>query len=138
MVSVCLVVTSGQNWEQQWSFVLSNFAPDKIYVIGHVDPKVRPFRDAVSILSAEEIEEPITLLMPENGVNYQGTQPLTDYEHPDEVCYMFGSDNHVLEEKHFGDRSPDDIVFIPTSTIDTMYSFMAGAVTLYDRMTKHG
>ena len=138
MVSVCLVVTSGQNWEQQWSFVLSNFAPDKIYVIGELDRKVRPFQDYISIHNAEEIEEPVTLLMSEHGRNYQGNVSLVDYVHPDEVCYMFGSDNRVLEEKHFGDRQPDDIVYIPTSTIDTMYSFMAGAVTLYDRMVKRG
>ena len=136
MFSVCLVATSGQHWEQQWSFVLSNFAPDKLYIIGEVDRKVRPFRDHISIESAKDIEN-LVLMMPDNGTHFQGNQSLVGFEHPEDCCYMFGSDRQILQPEQVG-KEPDAIVYVPTSTNDTMYSFIAGAVTLYDRKVKHG
>ena len=138
MFDVCLVATPGQHWEQQWSYLLSHFKPRTIYVIGQLDRRVRPFSAYQSVKTAEDVPGPMVLMIPENGVNFPGETPLPEFVHPDECCYMFGADNIHLSEDHLGARLPEHRVYIPTATKDTMYSFMAGAVTLWDREMKRG
>lgn len=137
MFDVCLVASPGAIWEQQWSYLLSHFAPRRLYVIGELDRRVRPFTEYLSVESAKEIEPELVLLAPQSGRYVQGTQSLSDFVHPDDCCYLFGADNQFMTTELLG-REPDHAVYIPTSTTDTMYSFMAGAVTLWDRVMKHG
>ena len=138
MHSVALVPSSSQSWEQQWSYLLSNFAPTSIYVLGAVERKVRPFADYVSVKTAEELPSPLVLMAPMNGKYYPGSIALPDFEHPENACYLFGSDNVTLSTDHMGNREPDHCVYVPTSTKDDMYSFIAGAVTFYDKAMKRG
>ena len=139
MFDVCLVPSSGQNWEQQWSYVLSHFSPRRLYTVGEVDPRVRPFRGLEVVNSAADLPEtPLVLMSPRNAQYIKGRTPLGEFRHPDECVYMFGSDAAHLNADHLGGRTPEHLVYIPTDTPDTMYSFMAGAITLYDRMMRHG
>lgn len=138
MFDICLVPSSGAHWENQWSYLLSNFKPRSLFVIGEVNPTIIPFKGYIKINSAEEIPGTLVLAAPINGENYQGNVPLPTFHHPDECCYMFGSDNHHLDEPQMGARIPDYSVYVPTDTIDNMYSYIAGAVILYDRKVKNG
>lgn len=132
MINVCLVASSGHTWEQQWSYLLSNFKPDNLFIIGEFDPRIRPFENAVIVESAKDIDMPITVLSPKNGRNYQGDISILDYNHKNH-CYLFGSDNVPLSYEHL-QREPEEIIYIPTSTKDTMYSFMAGCVVFYNAL----
>ena len=139
MYDVCIVSDPGQTWEQQWSYVLSHFEIRDVYHIGPLDPRVRPFRDAIEIASAEELPGTLVVLAPTNGRYFQGEESLHDFEHPEECVYLFGSDHRPLSEDQMGSRVPDHLVYIPTATADTCYSFVAGAMALYDRELKsHG
>lgn len=77
-------------------------------------------------------------MSPKNAVYVPGTISIHDFEHPDECCYLFGSDSAHLSIDQLGGREPDHAVYIPVDTNDTMYSFMAGAITLYDRRLTRG
>ena len=134
MFDIALVVSSGEHWEQQWSYLLSNFSPRTLYTIGELDPRVRPFSGHVAIQNAEEIPVELVVLAPYHGRYIKGTESLADFSHPTECCYLFGSDNVPLSEDQMGSRQPEHCIFIPTATKDDMYSFVAGAVTLWDRI----
>lgn len=138
MFDVCLVATPGAHWEQQWSYLLSHFKPRNIYVIGELDRRVRPFTTYQRVETAEDVPGTLVLMTPENGYYWKGETPLPEFIHPAECCYMFGADNLHMSVDQLGTRVPDHTVFIPTDTKDTMYSFMAGAITLYDRACRYG
>ena len=138
MFDICLVASPGSTWEQQWSYLLSHFEPRDLYVIGEVDPRVRPFKGYIQIQTAEELPGILVLMAPIFGHVIRGEESLRTFQHPDECCYMFGADNAHLTEDHLGSRIPDHKVYIPTDTRDQMYSFMAGAITLYDRTMTRG
>lgn len=138
MFSVCLVASPGAQWEQQWSYLLSHFQPESLYVIGELDPRVKPFTGYTSVQTAEDVPGHLVLLAPSHGRYVQGAAPITDFAHPDTCTYMFGADNATMSSDFLGGRRPDDVVYIPTDTKDDMYSFMAGAITLYDRAVKRG
>lgn len=138
MFDICLVVTPGMHWEQQWSYLLSHFAPRQLYTIGKLDSRVRPFTDHITVKSAEELPSPLVVMTPKSARYVPGQICLTNFNHPKECCYLFGADNTHLSEDHLGKRQPDHSVFIPTETSDTMYSFIAGAITLWDRWMHDG
>ena len=135
MFDVCLI-GSGGHWENQWSFVLSHFKPRKVYLIGDMSERLR--LDVTKIETAEEIEGHLVVLAPSNGYEIIGEVALPDYEHPENCTYLFGSDHEHLTSKFMGERLADTSVYIPTETHDNMYSFVAGAITLYDRYIKYG
>jgi hypothetical protein len=51
---------------------------------------------------------------------------------------MFGADNAFLSTDQMGARLPDYKVYVPADSKDTMYSFVAGAITFWDRRMKGG
>lgn len=138
MFDICLVPTGGANWEQQWSYVISHFQPRNLYTLGSLDPRVNPFKEYIQINTAEEIPGTLVVLSPDNGRYIQGNESLLTFQHPETCCYLFGSDSVPLNEDHLGARIPEHIVYIPHDTPDTMYSFIAGALTFYDRRMKRG
>ena len=138
MFDVCLVVTPGQHWEQQWSYLLSHFKPRDVYTIGALDRKVKPFDNYVQVENANEVPGTLVLLAPVLGRYVQGEVAIQDFQHPEDCCYMFGGDNSTMSDDFLAGRDPEHKVFIPTDSRDDMYSFMAGAITLYDRLIKNG
>ena len=139
MYDVCLVSESGSHWEQQWSYLLSHFTPRNIYIVGNeLERAVKPFSHYIHVASAQSVPSELVLLAPQSGRYVQGTESLVTFEHPEDCCCMFGNDHTNMSEDFLGPRVPDHCVYIPTDTNDQMYSFMAGAITLYDRLIKNG
>lgn len=143
MYSVCLSLPSKPELQKQWDFVLSNFPPDSLYVIGDEAnaPSTNVFakQGATYIETAEELPGlPLVILAPAHGKYVSGETPLTDFEHPEDVIYLFGPDHLFLSSDQLGQREPDETVFIPTASTDDMYGHVAYAVTIWDRTVKHG
>ena len=131
MFGVCLAVERNADRMRYWDYTLSHFKPDAVYVLGEGDlPNGKPFRNAIRISDTDEIAGPVTLLAPKKGRHMSGTTMLEVYDHPDPVTYIFGPDNGHIE------RYYRHTVYIPTDTHDEMYSFVACAITLYDRRLK--
>lgn len=131
MFGVCLAAEKNASRMQNWDYVLSHFVPDNIFVLGDCKlPHSKPFQDAVIIEDTDEIPGLVTLLAPEKGRYVSGEIDLYSYRHPLSVTYVFGPDNGHVERYH------GVSVYIPTDSHDEMYSFVACAITLYDRRLK--
>lgn len=140
MLGVVLHAVTAEEALKQWEFVLCHFRPDVIYYVGAeavpADSKV--LRDAVCIQTADELPDPIelVLLAPTTGAMIQGEVSLRDFEHPEHVVYWVGSDNHHLDPQLFDEREPDAKVYIETDSRDQMHAHVAFAVTMWDRRLK--
>ena len=137
-VAVAFAAMQAENFAQQWEFVLSHFRVDALYSVGGPPPQSKCLCTAEEIADASEIpaELEIVLLAPPNGANLQGEIALSDFNHPENVVYWLGSDSRHIEAELFLTRPPDHKVYIPTDTIDQMYSSTAYAVTAWDRRCK--
>lgn len=143
MYSVCLCLPSKPELQKQWDFVLSNFPPDVLYVIGDEAnaPPTNVFskQGATYIDTAEGLPDlPLVILAPPHGKYIHGEISLTEFDHPEDVIYLFGPDHLFLSSDQLGERQPDQTVFIPTASTDDMYGHVAYAVTVWDRMVKNG
>lgn len=143
-IDVCITYTNNNTFQSQWDYVLSHFVPNTIYVIGAPKKDVfegnNVFKTAKHIKTAEKLpkNKPLVLMAPINGRYIKGTKSLVSFTHPKNATYLFGPDNMHLSEDHMGSRKPDYKVYIPADTKDDMYSFMAAAITFYDRRIKNG
>ena len=82
---------------------------------------------------------PLIVFQPPNARYIQGVSSLVDFGHPRSAIYLFGGDNSNLnDEDDLGGRLPDDIVYVPQTGKDQMYSWVAAAVVFYDRLVKLG
>ena len=139
MVSVVIANTSTAHLLQKWEFALSHFEPDAVYVFGGDSlPESQALASATLIRDASDLPPGASLvvLAPANGANVQGTESLEAFSHPADVVYWFGSDARHLDAELFDQRQPDSLVYIPTDTIDQMYSFTAWCVVAWDRRSK--
>lgn len=124
MLRVCITPTGGY-LDNQWDYVLTNFKPDLVYALGSEGM----MRDVVRITSLSEVEGSIVVLTPKHGRYVKGVKSLLEFEHPEDVTYVFGSDKEHLTI----DAEPDELVYIPTDTGDEMYAHVAAAITLWHR-----
>lgn len=134
LLDVCVVRPSGAA-VGQWDFVLTNFSPASLHVIGD-GPVSQTFdRDlsAVYVLSAEDLPEgPLIVFAPADGRYVQGAVSLADHEFDPQATYLFGADHVPLSEDHLGSRMPDETVFVPTDSHDEMFSHVAYAVAAWE------
>ena len=142
MFSICIHGYASARTLNLWSFVLSQWPPAKVYLMRPLTGLVtneRKFVDAVLVRTAADLpkDQPLVLLSPSAAKYIPGTDPITDFEHPENPVYMFGSNRGHLGEDDMGSRTPDHSVYIPGGCSD-MYDFMAGSVVLYDREMKRG
>ena len=93
----------------------------------------------VEVITYDDIPPHVemVLLTPKVGYNVQGTVPLTQFDHPEEACYVFGADHKHLDLAMLP-RTPNHLVYIPLTGYQEMYSWVACAITLYDREVKRG
>ena len=122
----------------QWDFVLCNFKPDKIFIVGNKEEAMisNPLKTATWISSYEELPDlPLVVTAPIHGRYFKGRIPLSEFEHPKEAIYIFGSDSEVMQDDFKKANYP---VYIPTDTTDDMYSFVAYATVAWDRRMKLG
>ncbi len=141
MFSLCLTPARNDTFASMWSYVLSHWTPDKVYVLGSnpEDYSTRFFKDAELVQTAEMLPDaPLVLLASKLGRYVTGTVELADFTHPKEVTYLFGPDNAYMSEDYLGSRQPDHHVYIETDTKDDLYSFVAAAIVLRDRRLRHG
>lgn len=138
MFDVCIFQIHSPEWQNQWDYVLRNFQPDNVYVIGDELPASKPFLNATLISGIEDLpkDKSLVLLSPENARYYKGRKNLFSFEHPDNTIYLFGGDDMNLKPEMFKKRKPDYKIYILTDTDDEMYSWVAAAITLYDRRFK--
>lgn len=140
-IDVCLPLPPSGDHQQQWDYILSNFSVRNIYVLG--DPKNAPttnvFKDAIYIESCQDLPDIERIVLSPSGGRYvQGLVDLADFVHPVEAVYVFGADNVPLSSDEIADARIDHHVFISTDTHDELYSWMAYAVTRWDRRMKNG
>lgn len=127
--------------QDQWSWVFSNFGVTEIWERDRLaDRDSKIYQDSVAIKSAAELPEDrnLVVLAPIDGRYIQGEQSLKDFEHPEDVIYLFGSTQANLnDEDDLGGRVPDSLVYIPTVKLEC-YSHSAAYMTLWDRYVKRG
>lgn len=145
MFAVCTPLPTNGRYQDQWDYVLSNFTPDALFVIGDKKnaPKTNVFSrkmNATYIETAEELpaDLPLVVLAADNGRVVTGDIDLSGFEHPENAVYLFGGDTEWLHSDQLGDREPDYCVYIDTDTHDDMWSWVTYAVVAWDRMMKNG
>jgi len=81
----------------------------------------------------------LVVLSPAEGRYVQGTESLVDFVHPENAVYLFGSNHSHLTHEELP-KVPDHIVYIPIAQTGyvELYSWVALAVVMYDRMVKGG
>ncbi len=134
MFRVCTHIESGGS-ENEWDYVLSNFAPDELYLIecGY-QPTNNMMRDIQLMKSCDELPNvPIVLLAPTSMRNFDPETNLNEFSHPEDAIYLFGANNQHITQETFGNRSPDYIVTIPNDTHDEMFNHVAYAITAWHR-----
>ncbi|MHA2069548.1 MAG: hypothetical protein ACXABY_34730 [Candidatus Thorarchaeota archaeon] len=140
MFDVCIFQIHNPEWQNQWDYVLRNFQPDNIYVVGNELPATKPFLNAILIDSIEDLpkDKSLVLLSPKNARFYGGKKDLIYFDHPENTVYIFGADDANLTPDMFKKRKPDYRVFIETDTDDEMYSFVSAAIVFYHRRLYNG
>lgn len=123
----------------QWSFVCTNFgvSPKDFWWWGKPDHHTVGSHYAQSIDSLEELPAGTPVLVqPATGRYVSGKVPLADFEHPRDAVYIFGSDNKNVDPADLPGAYSS--VHVETASHHDMYSFVAAAVVLHDRMVKLG
>ena len=135
--AVCFRVIEDNRTQKLWDYVVLNFAPNEIYMMGE-SPKWmlhKSMKRAKNIKTADELPDlPLIMIQPRNAKVYKGEISLSEFQHPEKAIYFFGADDSDTTEEHLGSRVPDALVYIPTSTDDQMYAPMAYAVVAWDQL----
>ena len=138
MFGVCIPHPRRDWWRNQWEYLFTHFAPDRIWILGSPEG-ARYHANVERITTIVELppKVPVVLLASRGGRYLAGDESLVDFQHPENAIYLFGWDD--------GNVSPVDIdktvahkVFVPTADHVEMYSWIAGAITFYDRAVKRG
>lgn len=121
--------------DNDWDFVLSHFTPDKLWSVKG-DPKQYHKPQVIDSVSELPKDVKIVVCAHPGGRYIQGQVSLVDYEHPGDAIYLFGHDHQNLEPEEL-EGFDCDYVFVPSGK-NEMYSYIAAAIVLYDRMVKYG
>lgn len=141
MFGICYRYDLRSDIQDQWEHVLSNFGltVDRVWVRGAP-------ADWESYLKAPKVEttadiagvQPLIVLQHPEARQLPGTESLIDFVHPADAIYVFGADNvNLTDADDIGGRAVAVRVYIPTLSLES-YSFVAAAITLYDRLVKNG
>jgi hypothetical protein len=145
MLAACVYYTEDEFFQNQWDYVLLNFGIEKVYVyvgdIEHFDISNdrwlkyhRPTKNIgfTLINSYSEIVEDRVFLNSLNSETMPGIINIENYKHPENACYIFGSDSGMFYSDLAGER-----VYIPSCSDLDMYSWVAAATVFYDRKLKN-
>lgn len=115
-----------------WDHILRHYPVDKLYVLGNSPWETHPMKDAIHILSLDEIpkEHQIVCMAPLTGRTIKGEISLHDYSHKENSVYVFGPDIKYINKDMIGDASYDK-VYIPSKK-NEFYSWVAAAITFHD------
>lgn len=134
MVGVCMQ-TRGTHSTKQWDYVLSNFelSPNHVWHRGELQNYTGKFQQCIT--NVDELPEvPLIIIQPQEGKYITGKISLATFEHPKNAIYFFGADHEHLTPGELGSRIPEYQVYIPVK--GEMFSWVAAAVVLYDRIIK--
>jgi hypothetical protein len=138
VLGVCLPHPTNGEWRNQWSYVLSHFGPEEVWVVGEPAGERPLWKGARAIAGCVDLPAlPLVVVQPRRGRYLPGRESLVGFSHPEDAIYLFGADNANMSKEDIA-REPDHLVYIPTSDDHEMWSWVAGAVVLYDRMVKRG
>ena len=134
IVSVCLILPTDSLYENQWAYVLRNFKPDQVFLLGGNEGAQREvFQSATVIDSLFELPDvPRVVMAAEDGRHVKGNIPLSEFSHPEDAIYIFGPDERNLNI----DTDGDSLVYVDTDGSYEMYSWVAYAVAMWDRRSK--
>lgn len=141
--SICIDYADYLVHRENWNYAIMNFPVQDLYVYrgrSKEDIRGRLTEDAIYINEIEELpaDHKLILLAPKMGDLIKGDEPLSDFEHPDDVVYYFGTNGHSVLPEHFTGRSPNNLVYIDHAAHRDMWSWMAWVIVAYDRLTKAG
>ena len=135
MFSVCYRYDRHSWLQNQWEFVLSHFDVPLSWIRRAPDD-FNSYHKSERIETANDLpRSPLVVLAHPEGRVYKGTVALDQFEHPHNAIYFFGGDDEINND--LGKRKPDHLVYIPATHYE-MYSYVAAAITLYDRLVKNG
>lgn len=135
---VCFEYNMNNTFMNQWDFIVCNFKPTHIYILGDSDSYIsNPLKVATWINSYDELPDlPLIVAAPAHGRYVAGDISLVDFVHPNDCIYIFGSDSGVMQSEQL--NREHQCVYVPTDTQDDMYSFTAYACFMWDRIMKNG
>jgi hypothetical protein len=136
MVGVCFIAEDRHTYQDQWSYLFSNFGITDIWELGE---SIKVYQPTTKIETAAELpaDIPLVVMQPPDGRWVQGTESLVDFVHPDEAIYMFGSSNAQMTLEDLGGRVAEHYVYIPLVKHEC-FAFSAAYMTLWDRKIKNG
>lgn len=139
MFGVCIPHPETDFWLNQWEYLFTHFAPDKIWVWG-LPENARYHADVEQVTSIAVLPDgiPLVLMAASESRYVRGEVPLDTFQHPEDAIYLFGGDSSNFSDDDFAGRTPDHNVFVRTASNHEMYSWIAGAITFYDRAVKRG
>lgn len=117
--------------------MFSNFGVENVWEIER--PHTEDiYQKPTKIKSAAELPDTaLVVIQPQDGKFVQGTESLSDFEHPDDAIYMFGGSHDVMTLEDLGGRVAEHYVYIPLVAHEC-YAFSAAYMTLWDRKVKRG
>lgn len=137
--NICIHHTSVGSEQKQWDYALSHWPPDEVFIRGEGNWPGKPLRDARRVATAADLPDvPLVVMTPKDGRYIKGETALQEFIHPERCTYLFGSDKENLHPDDMGGRAPDHLVYIPTLTHHEMFSWVAGAIVMYDRAVALG
>lgn len=135
-LGICFTAEKRRVYQDQWSFLFSNFGVQDIWEIGQAEKIYQPttkIEDASGLPS----DRPLVVVQPEKGRYVQGSMPLATFVHPDDAIYMFGGSHENFTTDMLGGRDADAVVYIPFAKHEC-YAFAAAYIVLWDRYSKRG
>jgi len=137
MFGVCIPHPEKDMWLNQWEYLFTHFVPDRIWVL-HAPDDASYNATVDHIDSIQELPSVPVVLMASLGGRYiVGNESLFSFQHPADAIYLFGFDNGNFSPVGVDDLVADK-VYVPTANHVEMYSWIAGAITFYDRAVKRG
>lgn len=142
-VGICYAHPPNGYYRTQWLCNVTAFKPDAAYERGLPPETPNPY--GITFCStADDLprDAELVVLSPETARIVRPTVSLPDFTHPTRALYFFGADTIFLSGDDLGRRTPDTVVSVPVQSEqerDELYSFVIGAIVLYDRMVRgHG
>jgi len=89
------------------------------------------------LLSVDQVgQRPVVLVQSRDGVLITGDTDLTDFQHPEDVCYFFGASNGIIKPSDLSWLNVLARVYIPSVPTWELYAPQAAAIVLWDRKMK--
>lgn len=137
MFGVVLQHENNDHELNQWSFVLSHFQPDKVWIHGETSPNALKTLGAESLSALSSISSlgHLVVAAPNDGYSVVGEIPLQKFEHPKDAIYFFGS-NHRHLESHVLQEVEYSAVYLDVPGHSEFWNFVAAAIFFWERI--HG